>query len=68
MSELENICRTCHKMLRLSHTTTTTNPRHDEAHWVAIGYVPGPKVPKVTLALRNNELKVLSLFPSVAAT
>ena len=34
---------------------------NDEAHWGAIGYVPGPKVPKVTLALRNNELKVLSL-------
>ena len=34
---------------------------NDEAHWGAIGYVPGPKVPKVTLALRNNELKKLSL-------
>ena len=37
---------------------------NDEAHWGAIGYVPGPKVPKVTLALRNNELKVLSLKKS----
>ena len=34
---------------------------NDEVHWGAIGYVPGSKVPKVTLALRNNELKVLSL-------
>ena len=34
---------------------------NDEVHWEAIGYVPGSKVPKVTLALRNNELKVLSL-------
>ena len=33
---------------------------NDEVRWGAIGYVPGSKVPKVTLALRNNELKVLS--------
>lgn len=52
--------------------------------WQPIGYVPGPKVPKVTLAIRNNDIQMVTLknvfyqymptiqqfryFPSITAT
>lgn len=32
-----------------------------EELWQPIGYIPGPKVPKVTLAIRNNEVKFITV-------
>ena len=32
-----------------------------EELWKPIGYIPGPKVPKVTNALRNNEVKLVTV-------
>lgn len=32
-----------------------------EKLWKPIGYIPGPKVPKVTIALRNEEVKVVTV-------
>ena len=32
-----------------------------EQLWNPIGYIPGPKVPKVTIALRNNEVQLVTV-------
>ena len=32
-----------------------------EKLWKPIGYIPGPKVPKVTIALQNEEVKVVTV-------
>ena len=29
--------------------------------WKAIGYIPGPKMPKVTTALQNNEVQLVTV-------
>ena len=34
---------------------------YGEEGWQPIGYVPAPKVPKVTIALRNQEVKLVPL-------